>query len=329
MLTNFKTNMKTRLIFTIMLAAVILTGITSCKKDPPTCDFTFEGSGLTVTFTAAVTNADTYAWDFGDGSTSTEANPVHAYAGGGEYEVKLVVTGGGGTAEKIAQVTVAPNLEDYKTMLTGGSGAANGKTWVLKTATITDGDGASAVSPSMLVLIPVPADFFPWLGSEKLDGKKDEFTFKYNGSYTINTRNDTVVSISIFAFVNGKTVPNSNSPYGTCRFTPYVQPTGGTWALNESDFTVDAITNPSDVNIPPAHGNVTFTGKKWLSLSAGSFLGFLDFTTSSKIIIKSISPTEMRVALMVCMYGAAGAPGGIQYAQLPTHMYHMTFVPKP
>lgn len=318
--------MKKNLMLIILSLAII--GLNSCKKDPPVCDFSYTASGLTVTFTSTSTNTDTYEWDFGDSNTSTEMNPVHLYVGGGDYDVTLKVTGEGGTDSKKVKITVTPSLDDYKNMLTGGASATNGKTWVLKTATITEGDGASAVNPAMVVLIPVPTDFFPWLGRERLDGVKEEFTFKYNGSYTINPKNDTIVAISIFAFVNGKTVVNSNSPYGTCRYTPYTQPAGGTWTLNESDFTVDAITNPSDVNIPPAHANVTFTGKKWLSFSTGSYLGFLDFTTSSKVIIKSISPTELRVALIVCMYGAAGAPGGIAYAQLPTHMYHMTFVPK-
>jgi len=302
---------------------------TSCQKDPPTCDFTYTATGLSVSFTAVATNTDAYAWDFGDTQTSTEANPVHAYTGGGEYDVKLVVTGEGGTAEKKIKVTVSPNAEDIKVMLTGGPAATNGKTWVLNTASITDGDGASAVEPSMLVLIPTPADFYNWMGREKLDGKREEFTFKYNGSYTINAKNDTVIAISLFAFVNGIAIPNSNSPYGTCRAVGYVQPASATWTLNETDITVDAITNPSETAVPPAHGNKTFSGKRWLSFSTGSYFGFLDFTTSSKIIIKSISPTQLRIAMMVCMYQAAGQPGGIAYANYPTHMYHMTFVPKP
>jgi PKD repeat protein len=302
---------------------------TSCQKDPPTCDFTYTAAGLSVSFTAVATNTDTYAWDFGDSQTSTEANPVHSYTGGGDYDVKLKVTGEGGTAEKKIKVTVSPNAEDIKVMLTGGPSATNGKTWVLKTSSITDGDGASAVEPSMLVLIPTPADFYSWLGRERLDGKKDEYTFKYNGSYTITTKNDTSIAMSIFAFANGITVPNSNGPYGTCRAAGYVQPAGATWTLNETDITVDAITDPSTTAVPPVHSNKTFSGKKWISLSTGSFFGFRDFSTSSNIIIKSISPTEMRIALMVCIYQGAVAPGGIAYANLPTHIYHMTFVPKP
>lgn len=317
--------MKKSLFSSLIILALI--GLNSCQKDPPVCDFDYSADGLTVTFTSKSTNTDTYSWDFGDGKTSTEMDPVHKYEGGGEFDVKLTVTGAGGTDSKEETIAVTPSTEDIKVWLTGGPNAANGKTWVLNTV-VADGDGASAVEPSMLVLIPVPADFFPWLGREKDAGRKEEFTFKYDGSYKVDAKNDTVVAISLFAFVNGITVPNSNSPYGTCR-AEYIPPaTGATWALKETNIVVDAITNPSETNVPPAHANVTFTGKRWLEFSAGSYIGFLDFTTSSNVIIKSISATEMKVALMVCMYAGAVAPGGAAYVNYPTHMYHMTLIPK-
>jgi hypothetical protein len=49
---------------------------------------------LTVTFTATVEGPDevTYAWNFGDGATSTEASPTHTYAAPGYYTVSLTVT---------------------------------------------------------------------------------------------------------------------------------------------------------------------------------------------------------------------------------------------
>lgn len=50
-------------------------------------------TGTIMTFYSSATGvgALTYAWDFGDGNTSTVANPVHNYANNGVYAVKLVV----------------------------------------------------------------------------------------------------------------------------------------------------------------------------------------------------------------------------------------------
>lgn len=45
----------------------------------------------TIDFIAAATNGTVISWDFGDGSTSTETNPVHEYQQTGTYEVMLVM----------------------------------------------------------------------------------------------------------------------------------------------------------------------------------------------------------------------------------------------
>jgi PKD repeat protein len=39
-------------------------------------------------------NATSYAWDFGDGNTSTVANPSHTYGTGGNYTVTLIASNG-------------------------------------------------------------------------------------------------------------------------------------------------------------------------------------------------------------------------------------------
>lgn len=61
----------------------------------PFADFefdTFEGCApLEVNFTSTAVNADTYEWDFGDGSTSNEENPIHTYTEQGTYTVTLTV----------------------------------------------------------------------------------------------------------------------------------------------------------------------------------------------------------------------------------------------
>ena len=46
-----------------------------------------------VTFTNNTVNGKTYLWDFGDGNTSTEKNPVHTYTNFGSYTVTLFADG--------------------------------------------------------------------------------------------------------------------------------------------------------------------------------------------------------------------------------------------
>jgi len=81
-------------------------------------DFTTDGAAgpapLTVTFHQASTvpQATAWHWEFGDGTTSDEAEPVHEYVIAGEYDVRLTVTGPAGTAvkQRIAYVTVGPAI---------------------------------------------------------------------------------------------------------------------------------------------------------------------------------------------------------------------------
>ena len=58
-------------------------------EDVPTPLFTFEQIGLAVVFTNLSSNATSYLWDFGDGNTSTETNPVHTYSVDDFYDVVL------------------------------------------------------------------------------------------------------------------------------------------------------------------------------------------------------------------------------------------------
>jgi PKD repeat protein len=62
----------------------------------PTADasFTQTNGSFTVQFLNNSTNASSYSWDFGDGNTSTSANPSHTYATGGDFTVVLTATNG-------------------------------------------------------------------------------------------------------------------------------------------------------------------------------------------------------------------------------------------
>ncbi|HEX5111966.1 MAG TPA: PKD domain-containing protein [Saprospiraceae bacterium] len=58
----------------------------------PNAVFTYSGSGLQITFNSAGSVGNFYMWNFGDGQTSTQQNPVHTYAAGGNYNVTLTVS---------------------------------------------------------------------------------------------------------------------------------------------------------------------------------------------------------------------------------------------
>ena len=77
----------------------------SCSEDekvdlPTSVIIHYSIADKQVAFTALAHSTDTYLWDFGDGETSTEKDPVHVYADGGYYTVTLSVTGSSGTADR-------------------------------------------------------------------------------------------------------------------------------------------------------------------------------------------------------------------------------------
>jgi hypothetical protein len=86
----------------ILFLLVILNG---CKKneipDIPEQEafFSYLADNFTVTFTNKSKLTGTLNWDFGDGGTSTEENPVHLFPGKGRYVVTLTVNAGGKLAE--------------------------------------------------------------------------------------------------------------------------------------------------------------------------------------------------------------------------------------
>jgi hypothetical protein len=85
---------------------------TTCQgqtpQTPPTASFTSAPvSGHTIQFSDTSSGTPTsWLWDFGDGGTSTQQNPSHAYAAAGNYSVKLTVTNAGGSSQAVKVVAV-------------------------------------------------------------------------------------------------------------------------------------------------------------------------------------------------------------------------------
>jgi PKD repeat protein len=72
----------------------------------PDAGFESEIMGLEVAFTNQSMDAASYAWDFGNGTTSTEENPTHTYTANGTYLVTLVVTNECGSDTTTQEVVI-------------------------------------------------------------------------------------------------------------------------------------------------------------------------------------------------------------------------------
>jgi PKD repeat protein len=113
---------------------------------------------LLVSFTDQSTNPVTsWAWDFGDGGTSTLQNPTHTYTAAGSYTVALTVSGPGGadTETQSGYVIVsepAPVAEFSGTPLSGAApldvAFTDLSTGPITTWAWTFGDGGSSGLPS-------------------------------------------------------------------------------------------------------------------------------------------------------------------------------------
>ncbi len=107
-------------------------------------------------------DALTFAWDFGDGSTSSQANPQHTYANAGSFTARLTISDGrGGSASATATVTVTPPPNRVPVAAASAPASANtGQLIVLSSVGSSDpdgdtlqfawdfGDGASAATPN-------------------------------------------------------------------------------------------------------------------------------------------------------------------------------------
>lgn len=64
-----------------------------------------------VTFTNTTTGADSYNWDFGNGSTSTQVNPNTDYTTAGSYPITLTATNALGCSSTVTSTFVGTNSE--------------------------------------------------------------------------------------------------------------------------------------------------------------------------------------------------------------------------
>jgi len=169
--------------------AILLISTNACKKTTleVLAGYTYKVDAndfKKVTFTNSSQNATTYSWNFGDGTTSTEANPVHTFSAEGSYTVALTATGSDGN-DVSSQVIVIKDANADLTTLAG----TDSKTWKLLRV---PGNGRYP-----LAVGPYGKDDIWWAMGKDNDeianrpcSMNDEFTFYRNGDYKLDDKGD-------------------------------------------------------------------------------------------------------------------------------------------
>ncbi|MFT6866783.1 MAG: PKD repeat protein [Cyclobacteriaceae bacterium] len=99
-----------------------------------------------ISFIDASTKATSYAWDFGDGNTSTDENPEHVYAASGVYTVTLKINGDDALL-KTLEVNVLPKLSTDYLIANGGDFETNQSDFVAVTVSGTGFELGSSLIP--------------------------------------------------------------------------------------------------------------------------------------------------------------------------------------
>lgn len=93
------------------------------KVNPlPNTNFSSANTQRTVNFTNTTTAGVTYAWDFGDGGTSTAPNPSHTYAADGSFNVRLIASNACGSdtiTKSVLVITVDANVTGLTAPVSG------------------------------------------------------------------------------------------------------------------------------------------------------------------------------------------------------------------
>lgn len=309
--------MKRKQLLIFMLSGALSLIILSCKEEenkpffPLSAEVFHSIDGRQVAFTALTHSADNWLWDFGDGNTSTEKNPVHVYETGGYYLATL--TASSSTGSSVTQeVNLAVELTPYA-LLTGNHTAEGyvGKTWKLKQGHSTNdklvnSDAALSLMDDDIEFLPTGA-FDMYLGLP--EAYNDEFTFHYDGSFSVNTNDGSSFGGIVYASVLQQmglatiTKTGGEAVFGADAFalTTYSPDETSSFVLTEQeDFSIPTIPDFATGLQPPGIPVVTYNEVMTLDITGSdAFVGIRDF--HKKVIVEELTDNSMRLVMFLTL----------------------------
>ena len=194
-----------------------------------------------------------WQWDFGDGTTSTDQNPRHAYAKAGFKKITLIARNGSITKQATRTMTVIPAAEPATFVFSPVSPKVG---QVVQFADTTSGDptswqwdfgdGATSTTKNPSHAFALSSSYTVTLAAGNSSGSK-------TGSQTISV---TSVSPLIASFAFNPTSPAAGQ---AVQFADTTTGTPTSWQWNFGDGTTSSAQNPSHVFTAAGSKTVTLT----------------------------------------------------------------------
>ena len=303
--------MKKNLRFAILLTSAMIL-FSSCHKDPPLPEavFTTTITSNIVKFNAVVADADTFGWDFGDGSgADADPTPIHIYKNyDTDYLVTLTAQGPGGQTTVTDTISISPM--NKMEMLTGGPSDTDGKRWELNPSTVI-----LRTLPDLQLTIDqtYPAGFLETLGFS--NASRHGFIFSYTGEYAIDPEGSEMTAGLSYCIKKG--IPNvlpgqAAADANLTLMRPYLPSSGLTFGFNETKNLTLSVTGNGVTS-----SEITFNNISTLTFSYGGFIGIYDFRT--ECILQEITENSLKLACFFSSLPASSPLAGISnYALILT-----------
>ncbi len=229
-----------------------------------TPDVTSGDAPLTVNFTDNSTNTPTsWAWDFGDGNSSSAQNPQHIFTTPGTYNVTLTVTNATGNDTYSITITVnappAP-VANFTPDVTSGDAPLTVNFTDNSTNTPTSwawdfGDGNSSSAQNPQHIFTTPGTYTVTLTASNANGNDT-----YSVTITVNAPPAPVASFT-------PDVTSGDAPL-TVNFTDASTNTPTSWAWDFGDGNTSINQNPQHIFTTPGTYTVTLTATNATGSSA-------------------------------------------------------------